>query len=598
MQPTSEISSTLATLFRERRYLPSLLLLAFGLLLFGNSLGNGYSIDDHFVIENNELTARGIGAIPEILTTNFVYHEDEGASFRPIPRISFALEYELFGSNPHVGHFVSLMLHCLVAIAVMILMQSMFPAANRLFPLTVGLLFLAHPIHTEVVANVKNRDELMASLFGLLSLIGFLRYYRYGETTFLVLGTTSFLFSLLSKETAHQFLGVIPLVLFFAEGWDTRRMGTALACALGAIFVFWSYVLVVLDQARALYVAGSEGFNFLEHPLMFIEDFGIRYGTALYSMGYYLRLLLFPHPLSFFYGYGAIPLVGLDNGWAILSLCFYTGMTAFALLRLRTRSIPIFAILYFLGTLAVFSNLLVPMQGIVAERHIYAASLGFCILLGWLLTSIPAWTRGGARVGRVAATAGLVLILALYGLKTFDRSRDWETHFTVTEKDVETFGDSAIIRALLFQLYYERAQRSGDGQARRQAMEKAISHLKEVPRISPPYGARVNLLAGFFQLHLLDSPRDAVASFQDALEAADLDVPFPEPELRVEKWLIRLRLADAHLRLDEAEEARAQLRRSIAAYNAGHTEPIPEAQLEGLSLAESIAFLSELLAPH
>ncbi len=132
---------------------------------FGNTLLNDYNLDDNLVTQNHRLTSKGIKAIPEIYRSPY-YQDDMGYSYgyRPTTLATFAIEHELFGESPLVSHSVNLLLYLITCILVFLLIRSIFPDQIGV-ALGTALLFTVHPIHTEVVASIKNRDEILALLF-------------------------------------------------------------------------------------------------------------------------------------------------------------------------------------------------------------------------------------------------------------------------------------------------------------------------------------------------------------------------------------------------------------------------------------------------
>lgn len=80
----------------------------------------------------------------------------------------------------------------------------------------ITLLFLAHPIHTEVVASLKNREELLSFLFGLSGIILFSKYYLIKNKSLVIVSTILLLaLSILSKESGVIFLLIIMIKTVF-----------------------------------------------------------------------------------------------------------------------------------------------------------------------------------------------------------------------------------------------------------------------------------------------------------------------------------------------------------------------------------------------
>ena len=122
--------------------------------------------------------------------------------YRPLVTWTLALNH---GVNRLLGfpvgyHLVNVLLHTVAACLVLrFFLSKGFPI---LAGLSAGLLFAAHPIHTEAVCLVTNRSEMLGAVFGLLFLIAHMRRRWYGcPYQFL---------ALVSKESV---IAVLPLAI-------------------------------------------------------------------------------------------------------------------------------------------------------------------------------------------------------------------------------------------------------------------------------------------------------------------------------------------------------------------------------------------------
>src|SRR4029078_8651082 len=95
-------------------------------------------------------------------------------AYRPFTLLSFAVEKDLFGNKPAAAHFINVLIYALLLLVVYKLLTKLFPETSYQLLIMIALLYLVHPVHSEVVASVKSRDELLAGLFGFLALAAFL----------------------------------------------------------------------------------------------------------------------------------------------------------------------------------------------------------------------------------------------------------------------------------------------------------------------------------------------------------------------------------------------------------------------------------------
>ena len=229
-----------------------LILCVFAFILYGNTLTHDYALDDAIVITNNQFTQQGTEGIANIfkydtfvgfwLTSNPTKTAEQiqeekklvaGGRYRPLSLVSFALEVEFFGKNikdandkviykgdPFVSHLGNIVLYLLTAFLLYVILSKLFPQEKDKkwylgFPMIAALLFLAHPIHTEAVANIKGRDEIMTLLGSLGALWFTLKYLDTKKIWYVLLSSLCLFLGLLSKENAITFLAVIPLTVYY-----------------------------------------------------------------------------------------------------------------------------------------------------------------------------------------------------------------------------------------------------------------------------------------------------------------------------------------------------------------------------------------------
>ena len=192
--------------------------LGFAFLLFSNTLINGYNMDDNIVTQNHPLTSKGLSATKEIFTSNY-FNDAMGNSFgyRPMVHFSFALEKSLFGESAKVSHFVNLVIYLLILFLFYKLLIRWLGKEKEGFALVTTLLFAIHPIHSEVVASIKNRDEMLAFLFAIAAGI-FIHKFCATKKWFALLGIALFFtLGLLSKKSIFPLVFIFPLAQLFVS---------------------------------------------------------------------------------------------------------------------------------------------------------------------------------------------------------------------------------------------------------------------------------------------------------------------------------------------------------------------------------------------
>ena len=193
-----------------------LLIFLTAFLLYANTIPNSFSFDDDYVTYHNAQIKKGIKGIPEILTSRYSLKENHTFGYRPIAKVTYAIEYQFFGENPHISHLFNIFLYALTGIFLFILLKKLFSKYNSFILLMTTLLFMAHPVHTEVVASLKNREEILSFLFSILTLITLINYLRGKKLIRLLLSILLFILAILSKLNAVIFVLIIPLALYYA----------------------------------------------------------------------------------------------------------------------------------------------------------------------------------------------------------------------------------------------------------------------------------------------------------------------------------------------------------------------------------------------
>ena len=147
--------------------IPALVIGFLAFVLYANTLSHSYALDDFSVIKDNYVTQQGIQGIPTIMKTSYRYGywNSNGTLYRPVSLITFALEWQIAPDSPGLSHFVNILLYALSGMLLFFTLSKILKKYNILLPFLATVFFIAHPIHTEVVANIKSRDEILAFFF-------------------------------------------------------------------------------------------------------------------------------------------------------------------------------------------------------------------------------------------------------------------------------------------------------------------------------------------------------------------------------------------------------------------------------------------------
>ncbi len=739
-------------------------------LIFANSISNGYNLDDELVTQNHPLTSRGLEAIGEIFTSPY-YSDEMGYAYgyRPMVHLSFAIEHQFFGEKASISHFFNVLLFALSSMLFFKFLIGLLGEKQMYLALLASGLFVVHPIHTEVVDSIKNRDELLAFLFVILCGISMLNYIKTNKIRSLIFIFFYFSLAMLSKKSVFPMVFVFPILLvltcdiswrklmliggalilpgaiiagelsmtktmvfvllpigsifgiyFFKKyllalpdfSWklalskplfpfslvilsalfavyfnqfywtiisllfgvwalktDTKWAVVLVTCVLiifdwrfqlnhfsmiaiflGASYSFrvffntriadfkvffpilaivyflifnhslfqiesliaillvcflliWKPILSLIFALAVIIVSAAffklDGFlpftflavtlgyylsqsklkiniystqlvlllsilfvqfsssnhvftNFnLSHKTLDLKEFSKQYantqaqnvipkegrfleyientlvaphstsetiGTGAQTLGEYLKLMVFPYELSFYYGYSKTITVSLENPWVWLSIFSHLLLVFLALWQIKKRPLISIGIAwYFLSTL-LFSNWIELVAGMVGERLAFTASAGFCIFIAaiifWIKPSFsfkkPSW---------IEFAVGIVLILFL--VKTVTRNTQWQNHITLMENDLTHLSNSAQANNLFASnlMKYASNDISLSDVERVEFQKLAVQHFKRSVQIYPYFfntqfdkgrasistGDTVSAIEGYENAILLDS---------------------------------------------------------------------------------------------
>jgi tetratricopeptide (TPR) repeat protein len=394
-------------------------------------------------------------------------------------------------------HFNNIMLYALGGLLIYLVFSTCFFAGQQDVAFAAALLFVIHPVHSEVVANVRGRDDLLSVIFIMLTFYCGFRAVKLKSTVTMVLAGVCMFLALMSKEYALLMYLFFPLSLFVAlkepvnlrswiaplllfiaavvfmcymdiQGWYLN-LPPALFFFLVALVFTLTYLLVfretiqqvsvgsvmiVLFIGGIVYVAlrlnavnmkpGTPDTEILNNPYLFASG-SQAFATQVYTLFLYLKVALLPHPLICDYSYATIAYRKLSDVGFIASFILHAGLLVTGILLCRRRHILGLAILFYLCFLLSVSNLFFPSGAMMLENFLYHASLGLCMVLGWLLVSFAEKLHIELGAKRYLLLGILAACLVLGGIKAWERSRDWKNDVTLFLKDVHNAPHSVLV---------------------------------------------------------------------------------------------------------------------------------------------------------
>jgi Tfp pilus assembly protein PilF len=355
--------------------------------------------------------------------------------YRPLLHLSILLDYSIWNLNPFGYHLTNTLLHTICSVLVFLTGLMLFQShptkpAQKPQPITrnhpavlsfiAAIFFALHPIHTESVAWINGRTDIMATLFMLLAFISCLSYLKGERKAALALSSLFFLFALFCKENAVALIGIV-LIYGIVTGISKRKIFlTELSLFAGFIVYFALRSGGGIKELAAAPGTREAFFSSALTPANFFKFLSM--GT-----GFYFEKLVMPIDLNIFPSLPESP---------IYYLIFFAPLLIGCFLYVKGKKLEVFLITWIIVTLMpslliLFSQVASP----VAERYLYMPSIGFVLLLSLVIGKIK---------DRRVMFISVFSIFALYSLTTFDRLGDWKNDPALWKATIIKNPDSAI----------------------------------------------------------------------------------------------------------------------------------------------------------
>jgi protein O-mannosyl-transferase len=535
--------TTTSSFFKENR-VALLIITLFSIGLYIQTVAYDYVLDDTMVIVKNEFTKQGISGIPDI----FRYESFrgyfgakkqllEGDRYRPLSITTFAVEQSLFGGNKAVSHFINVLLYAFTGILLFRVLLFMFgytrgtddssvlrPRSTdklsvlQTVPFMATLLFMVHPLHTEVVANIKGRDEILALLGELGTLYFMFKYLYNSKIIYLYYMFIAFLTGILSKESALTFLAIVPLTAhFFTKATNAEKLKVTAPILAGTIIY-----LFLRTQAIGYLMDNKEISDVMNNPFYGMNG-GEKTATIFYTFLIYLKLLIVPHPLTYDYYPYQIPKVTWSAWQSIVALVLHIGLVVVILRGWKNKTIWAYCAAFYLITFSIVSNLVVSVGTFMNERFLYHASLGFCIAVAYFIQNPPR-VLNSWRVGNLSWAIFILFIIG-FSVKTWVRVPDWRNVQTLNKSAIRYSPNSARANCFyavsLWENTYTKLPKDASETRKRAVLDSLKFYFDKSVSILPSYstahGMRAAVAAEYFKL---DGNYDALLKVFDEANRA------------------------------------------------------------------------------
>jgi len=435
------------------------------ILVYANSLKNGFVWDDDYVILTNLPPA---GQLLSLLTGIDSGRPTELMPYyRPLTLFSFALERQIHGLEPWFIRLVNVLLHA--ANCLLVQRLSLKVSGSHAAALLCALLFAVHPLQSEAVCfNAGGRNTMLATFFVLAAYLIHAAAVSRFRNCGLVIGPLLFGAGLFAKETA---LALLPFIVALEYGGLRSR--NAVLCRAAWLRLF-PYVIVtggyLLARHFALSRAGVE--------LQVFAGLGGRLLDNVYLIPRYGLNVVWPQHLSPRYFMPeslhqfALPLV---LAWVAI-----VGV-AWRLYGYHQRQAVWFGITWVVAFWLPVSGIFPIPSAPMADRYCYLPAIGLWLLIA---DQVVLW----AERYRTAITASLAIagvVLLLLAVVTVRQNRIWHDDFILFSRLVEQYPDKAYGYYNLGCAFLEK---KGDLDQAEQWFAKALSLEPGFPRLRTQLG--------------------------------------------------------------------------------------------------------------
>ncbi|KAM9230730.1 protein O-mannosyl-transferase TMTC1 isoform 3-T3 [Dugong dugon] len=484
-------------------------------LCYGNSLQGEFVHDDVWAIVNNPDVRPDAPLLWGIFANDFwgkgMAENTSHKSYRPLCVLTFKLNIFLTGMNPFYFHAVNIILHCLVTLVLMYTCdKAVFKDRGLAF--VTALLFAVHPVHTEAVAGIVGRADVLACLLFLLTFLSYNRsldqccvgecFPSTASPFFLLLSLVLGTCAMLVKETGITVFGVCLVYDLFSlsHKQDKSSNGVIHQCSpqqsgcphpssLPA-HPHWENGKQRFPHKGAWGACHSSlppepkssGFPVSPGTVWSM----MRFLTYSYLLAFNVWLLLAPITLCYDWQVGSIPLV--ETIWDMRNLATILLAVVMALLslhclaafkRLEHKEVLV-GLLFLVFPFIPASNLFFRVGFVVAERVLYMPSMGYCILFVHGLSKLCTWLN---RCGATTLIVSTVLLLLLFSWKTVKQNEIWLSRESLFRSGVQTLPHNA-------KVHYNYANFLKDQGRNREA----IYHYRTALKLYPHHASALNNL--------------------------------------------------------------------------------------------------------
>jgi tetratricopeptide (TPR) repeat protein len=462
-----------------------------GFLIYANSFNNQLFWDDDDNIVKN-LYIRSWKFLPKYFTENLIAGAGLHSNYwRPLLLFSFSLDYKIWKLNPLGYHLTNTILHALNAFLIYYLLSLIFK--NHKLSFFTALIFLLHPLQTEAITYVSGRGDPLSIFFILLAFIFYILVKERKQKKYLIFSYLFFTFALLTKESTIFFPALVLLYeILEREEWKTIffKISPLLLIAL----LYFILRLTILNFGQTLNLYGEEN--------IFTKNIHYRIFTFLNILLTYYSLYFFPLHLHM---ERTAPILTTFFNLNVIFSFFILLLILFISIYTLKKGNKIFAFGFgwFFISLFPFSNILVPISGLLYEHWMYFPLVGLSLILNYSIFEILPKLKFSKFLVPTSYFLFL-LFLGFLSIRTILRNFDWKDPITFYNQTLK-YSETARVHNNLAMAYADKKD-----------FEKAIFHYQRAIEISDIYPQTHNNLGNAYKE--IGQTEKAIEEFEKAIK--------------------------------------------------------------------------------
>jgi len=371
--------------------------------LYGNTLAGGFVWDDKLFTANQVYWNFDLGKI--------FFSLANGLEYQPVRDLTYLFDIAVWKGSTFGFHLTNLLLF----VAIVILAYRVADILARFcrdddskapewfVPLFTILIFTVHPLKSEVVAWITQRNTLLAALFFLISLLFFFRFQENAGKKYLAFSLLAFFMALFSKAIVVILPLLLLFLMLFKKSGNWRQ---------GAFWLPLIPFFIISGAGAALYIAIARKTTVISAA--YFGSFNERLAVALQIPFFYLKKSLLPFDISAFYVENLA--LSLSSPKVLFSVLLLITLAGGAWLLRKKAPEVLIGGGWFVITLLPVSNLLATSP-VVADRYLFLPSFGLAF-------------TAAALVSRIFKPCILLiplslLVICFFAVLTFKQNRIW-----------------------------------------------------------------------------------------------------------------------------------------------------------------------------